>query len=481
MGKKLVVAVAIFLSSTPLFSQDTANNAGQVSKKYLDVVCTSSSGLSKKLDKKANKALRLFKKQEAKLMVKLSKTDSAAAQAVFAGTDQKYKELEQKLKGGELKQYIPQVDSLATSLKFLEANPQFLKEAEAVRGKLKEAMGKMEALKSQLKKAEDIKQFLKERKQFLKEQLGRFGLARELKKINKQVYYYSAQVNEYKAALKDPKKAGKKALELLAKNKSFREFMRKNSQLASLFRMPGDPNDAASTPNLAGLQTRAQVNALIQQQIAAGGPTAQAQFQQNIQAAQSQLSQLKDKVMKLGGGNGDMEMPEGFKPNNQKTKSFFQRLELGANLQSQRSNGILPTTSDIALSIGYKLNDKSIIGVGASYKLGWGQNIQNIRFSHQGLGARSFIDWKLKGALWISGGFEMNYRPDLADVTVPSPFGGSRKGAAWQRSGLVGLSRKIPIKTKFFKNTRIQLLWDFLSYEQVPRGQALVMRIGYTF
>lgn len=135
--------------------------------------------------------------------------------------------------------------------------------------------------------------------------------------------------------------------------------MRKNSQLASLFRMPGDPDDAGNMASLAGLQTRARkVNALIQQQVTAGGPNAQAQLQQNLQAAQGQLNQLKDKVIKMGGGSSDAEMPEGFKPNNQKTKSFLKRIELGTNIQSVRSNGILPTTSDLAISAGYQLNDK---------------------------------------------------------------------------------------------------------------------------
>ncbi|MBK9381707.1 MAG: hypothetical protein IPN39_10295 [Chitinophagaceae bacterium] len=207
----------------------------------------------------------------------------------------------------------------------------------------------MEALKGQLQKAEDIKQFLKERKQYLKEQLSKFGFTKELKKINKQVYYYAQQLNEYKEILKYPKKTEKKVLELLAKTKLFRDFMRKNSMLASLFRMPGDPNDPAYVASLAGLQTRAQVNSLIQTQIAAGGPNAQAQFQQNLQAAQSQLNELKDKILKAGGGSSNAEMPEGFKPNNQKTKSFLKRIELGTNIQSQKSTGFLPLTSDIGV------------------------------------------------------------------------------------------------------------------------------------
>jgi len=472
MVKRLTIILLFVSSISTVSAQDSAANPNLISKKYLDVVNARATNLNKKLDRKTQKVLQQFKKTEAQLKTKLSLKDSTAAATLFAGTEQQYKELETRLNGAGNK-YIAEIDSLATSLKFLQANPQLLKEAEVAKAKLQEATRNLEALKSGFANAESVREFLKQRRQFLKDQLSKFGFTRELKKINKQVYYYSNQINEYKAALKDPKKAAKKALDLLANNKSFRDFWRKNSQLASLFRLPGEPDDPSTQANLSGLQTRAQVNALIQQQLAAGGPNAQAQFQQNMQAAQGQLNQLKDKVIKMGGGSSDAEMPEGFKPNNQKTKSFLQRLELGTNLQSQRSNGIMPTTSDLGLSLGYRLNEKSIIGIGASYKLGWGQNIQHIRFSHQGVGARSFVDWKLKGALWISGGFEMNYRSEIRSITELKDY------SAWQRSGLIGLSRKIPVKTKFFKNTKAMLLFDFLSFNQVPRTQALIFRIGY--
>lgn len=472
MDKRLIFIVFFFYSLFTVSAQDTTNITITVSKKYLDVVNSTATDLNRKLDRKTQKVLRLFKKTETKIEAKLSAKDSTAASSLFAGTEQQYKELEQRLNGSGNK-YIAEIDSLSTSLKFLQTNPGFLQEAGEVKAKLQEATKKLDELKAGFANAETVRQFLKQRRQFLKDQLSKFGFTRELKRINKQVYYYSTQLSEYKAALKDPKKATKKALELLAGNKTFREFWRKNSQLASLFRLPSEPGDPGIQANLAGLQTRAQVNALIQQQIAAGGPNAQAQLQQNLQAAQSQLKQLKNKVIKMGGGSSDEEMPEGFRPQSQKTKSFFQRLELGTNIQSVRSNGILPTTSDLAISAGYKLNDKSIIGIGASYKLGWGQNIRNIRISHQGVGARSFIDWKLKGALWISGGFEMNYRTEIRNIAELKDY------SAWQRSGLIGLSRKIPVKTKFFKNTNLMLLWDFLSYEQIPRTQPVVFRIGY--
>jgi hypothetical protein len=150
-------------------------------------------------------------------------------------------------------------------------------------------------------------------------------------------------------------------------------------------------------------------------------------------------------------------------------------LEYGANIQSQKASNFFPTTSDIGLSVGYKLNDKSIIGVGASYKMGLGRGWNNLRLSHQGLGLRSYADIKLKGSFWISGGYEQNYKSAFDD------FDQLRDRNAWQKSGLIGVSKVVSLKTKLFKKTKVMLLWDFLSYEQVPRTQPIVFRIGYSF
>jgi hypothetical protein len=170
-----------------------------------------------------------------------------------------------------------------------------------------------------------------------------------------------------------------------------------------------------------------------------------------------------------------MQMPEGFKPNNQKTKSFWKRLELGTNTQSQKSTSFFPATSDLGLSLGYKLNDKSVVGIGASYKLGWGRGWNHIKFTSEGAGLRSFVDCKLRGSFWISGGYEANYKTAFNRIDELKTFN------AWQQSGLLGLSKVVNIKTKFFSKTKLQLLWDFLSYEQVPRTQALLFRVGYNF
>jgi hypothetical protein len=303
--------------------------------------------------------------------------------------------------------------------------------------------------------------------------LGKFQFAKELKKINKVLYYYAQQVNQYHRILRDPGAIQRKVIEYLSKTKQFRDFFRKHSMLASLFPLAGDPDDPGYMTNLAGLQTRAQVNFIIQNQVAVGGGNAQQQFSMNLQAAHSQLNQLKDKICQSGGESSGDIVPENFKPNNQKGKSFWQRIELGSTMQSQRATNLFPLTSDIGLSIAYKFSNEAAAGLGTCYKLGWGKGWNNVRITHQGFAFRTFIDYKLKGSVWVTGGYEHNYKSLIRNIDQ------LRNQSSWQKSGLIGISKVIPVKSKLFRITKLQLLWDFLSYSQIPATPPILFRIGH--
>lgn len=432
--------------------------------------------IDEKLNAKTAKVLRRFQKQQNKLKRKLFKVDSSSATSIFNAAEDRFRNLENNLQQPQkFTQYVPFLDTLKTSFKFLSENKDLIGKAKNIDDKLKDGLAKVNGLEGQLQKAEEVKQFLRQQRQFLKDELSRFGYAKELRNLNKEVYYYSQQIKEYKEVIRDKKKIERKAVELLSKTKLFQDFMKKNSMLASLFRMPvDDPTDPAYLQSLSGLQTRVQVNQLIQQQVAAGGPNALQEIKNNILQAQNQLQQLKEKMMKAGGGSSDDEFPE-FKPNSQRTKSLLQRLELGTNMQSQKSSSFFPVTSDIGLSLGYKLNDKSVVGVGASYKIGWGKSFRQISITHEGAGLRSFVDYNLKKTFWISGGYEMNYKSAFNKVEELKNLN------AWQQSGLIGISKKVAVNMKFLKSTKVQLLWDFLSYQQMPRTQPIVFRLGYSF
>ena len=419
--------------------------------------------------------LHRLQKIENKLRKKLAKKDSLAAARVFGDTYNKYQQLEQSLNNPagtltQYKQYVPALDSMVTALNFLAQHKNLLQgkygEAEAVLSNLK-------GLQDKLQEASAIQQFLKERKQYLYEQLQSYGLLKQWGSYNKEAYYYAAQVQEYKNLLHEPDKLLLRAYSILNQLPAFQSFFKKYSELASLFGVPANYGNAGS---LAGLQTRADVQQLIQQRIQAGGPNAQNAIQENMQAAQEQLSKLQDKINKLG-GNPDMNMPEKFRANNLRTRTFWQRLEYSTNLQTQQSNYFYPTTTDLGLSIGYKINNHGTIGIGAAYKAGWGNGWNHIRLSQQGAGLRSFIDYRVKGSFFASGGYEFNYQPLNSEVVANN----NALPTGWTQSGLLGLTKIVSLKSKLFKKTKLQLLWDFLSYSQVPRTQAIKFRVGYNF
>jgi hypothetical protein len=495
MGKHLLSAflLCLFLLTGQIcYSQDSSSIYNKILNfpdKLLNSVQKKAYVFESRLDLQAEKYLARMEKREEKLFRKMYKIDSTKARILQTESKEKYSQLAQRIKTGVEAPigivtggYLPYMDSLKGSLTVLKQSQNLITQSGQITQKLNSSFDQVKLLEAKLQQAEQVKQFIRERKEQIRQVLSRYtklpqSLLRQVKGINKEVYYYAQQIRDYREMISHPEKVERKAFSVLSKTKPFQEFMRKNSMLASLFRLPVDaPNDPAYLQSLAGLQTRAQVNQLVQNQLTLGGPSGSQQISSGLQQAQSQLQTLKDKVSRWGGGGSDMEMPEGFRPQNLKTKTFLQRIVLGTDVQTQRSTSLLPASSDLGISAGYRLNNNnSLIGVGFSYKMGWGQNIQNIHISSQGAGLRSFIDWKLKGSLWVSGGFEMNYR------SIFNSLDQLRELNAWQQSGLLGVSKKFNVQMKFFKNTKVQVLWDFLSYRQVPRTQPILFRVGYGF
>jgi len=247
--------------------------------------------------------------------------------------------------------------------------------------------------------------------------------------------------------------------------------MARNSQLASVFGFPSGSNGAVPT-TLVGVQTRSSVQQYIQANVVGAGANPQQFVQQQLHNGNGQLSDLKNKLPLFDKNGNAVDQPD-FKANQEKGKPFLKRIDLGANVQFGKINRLLPTTADIAFSIGYKLTGSGVIGVGSSYRLGLTDGVKHIQFSNQGFSIRSYIDWKIKGAFYLSGGYEKNYLPGMQNIRSPIEL------AEWQESGLIGLSRKYQINKKM--KASMTLLFDFLSYKNIPRSQPIIIRVGRNF
>jgi len=462
-------------------------NHKKVPVKYLNAVENKIDKYSNRITGKTEKTLVKLSKWENKIKNILDQVSPETSAKLFGNNATTFGSLLKKIQEGKAiaegykAKYNEYRDKLTTSVKYLEDQKDKLNKNLIT--PINSAKKKLAELEEEISNTEAVEAFIKERKQqLLNEAVKYIGKSKYLTKIDKEAYYYVETLRNYKELFSDKKKAEELAYKILNKIPAFKNFVQQNSMLASLFRMPSNGNpDMAS---LAGLQTRASVQAIIQDRIAAGGPNAQQQLSQNLQQGQSELNKLKDKIIQAGGSSSDANIWPGNSsisggsrmgaPNNQKSKTFLQRLEYGSNFQFAKNNSLVPTTADIALSVGYKLNDKSIMGIGASYKIGLG-SIQRISISHQGIGIRSFIDWKLKKQFFVSGGFEMNYNAQFKNITQ------LQDQRVWQQSGLIGITKKLNIKTKFFKATSIQLLYDILYRQHNPLSQPILFRSGYSF
>ncbi|AXY74674.1 hypothetical protein D3H65_12080 [Paraflavitalea soli] len=441
-----------------------------------------------KVERQQQQLLAGFYRREEKIIQKIRRSDSAKARLLETDLKDRYQKLQNKLKQpyqntGASSPYIPRIDSLETMLKWL--GPISNKKEE-----LGKALQAVDGLKAQLARNQEIEEFIKEREQSLRTLLSAdgvqaklpiHGLSNSISRYRKEFYYYKEKTKTFKESLQDPEKMERQALAIARKIPAFQKFMQQNSLLAQLFGPGVSDGGTANPAGLAGLQTRAAVTQQIQQQFGQSVGDPRQYIQQQVGAAQTELNRMKNRLESMrSGGHGDVDIPK-FKPNSQRSKPFLKRLEYGLNLQTGNKGAYdFPATNDLSLTLGYKLHDRLAAGVGMAYRFGLGKGWKNLDFTHEGIGLRTYVDFKLSdpqkglralfGNFWLSGGYEKNYMSRFKNEAA-------LRHVAWQTSGLVGISKKLRMKKKELK---VSMLWNFLN-RQSPIGQPFIFRYGYNF
>jgi len=488
MLSKLTIAgiIAISLSVHLCHAQSVDSLTGKVARfpsRWLQRIGSSTSSLNRQLTDETSSCLQKMARREEKMRQRLAAVDPAAAHRLFDGVAERYAVLTQQIKKdtgsrgqGFSGQYPAYLDSLKGSVAFLQEHPDLLSSAKGASGQLQATSLSLQAIQARMNDADGAKAFIQQRQQMLSQYLAQHSqfasvLQKPIAGMKQEAYYYSQQLRAYKEMWTNPDQLQQRALSLLNRLPAYQTFMKGNSMLGGLFHLPS----SYSTPQaVSGLQTKAQVADLVHGQVSAGGAGGDAALQGSLQSAQDQLNDYKGKLSRLGSGNGDMPLPN-FKPNDQKTKTFWRRLEYGVNIQTTRTGYYFPTVTDFGFSLGYRLGHDNLVGLGASYKLGWGNGINHIVLSSQGVGLRSYLQIKIKGSFSASGGFEYNY------TTPFTSYQQLRELQYWTKSGLIGVTKTVSMKNRVFRKTSVSLLWDFLSYQQLPKTQPFLFRIGYNF
>lgn len=486
--RSALLCVVLFQCLLPVFlsgqdKQDAIDRLNNFPTNFLSKINNKTASLDRQLTRQSKKYLQRLAGKESKLKDRLTKFDPAAANNLFSYDPQKqYGAFLQKLKsdsgGGKISasgEYLPYLDSLKLSLDYLKANPQLIKSSKLSSAEIAGSISQLQQLQAKMLDADQIKQFIAQRKEQISQYLSKYaklpsGLTNAYQQYSKQAYFYRDQVRSFRESLNDPDKILKTALVLLNKIPAFSDFAKSNSLLGSLFNTPGSTNPNPLSP---GLQTRDQLQTMLQDRMGVSGPKVFSGIQSATQSAQGQIDELRNKLK--ASGSGDLSNPD-FQRNDQRNKSFLHRLEYGTGLQTTKNNYFFPITSDFSFSVEYKLNKTNVVGFAIAYKMGWGENIHHIRISSQGLGLRSFADIKIKKNTFLSGGFEFNFQKPFNSTHIFD-----HELANWTKSGLIGISRIVSIKSRVFKKAKLQILWDFLSGRQLPRTEPLKFRIGYSF
>jgi hypothetical protein len=438
--------------------------------------------LEKLIERKTERALRRMQQKEARLQKDLQGKDSLKAQQLFADSRQKYQQLEAGMappaNGGwqtAYTNYIPGVDSMRTSVDFLVRQGGTIPGLPADKlQQLKMLSDQLNVLQAKLQNASDAEAFIKQREQQLKDQLTQYGLGKQLLGLNKEVYYYQQELAQYKDILSDKQKLQETILSIARKFPAFQSFWQKYSILGQLFPQPANYGTTAA---LDGLQTNAMITSLIQQKLGSGASavggvnSGSPRPQQYLDNAQGQLDGIKDKASNTGATNSNTTMPD-FKPDQQHGKTLWQRLTYGFNMQTQAATSFLPAITDIGVQLGIKVSDQIQIGIGGSYKVGTG-TLKCMHLSNEGVSTRSYVNIRAKGSIWITGAWEDNYMQafkSLQDL--------HNNVNVWQKSALLGLTKKYSIGKR---EGNMQLLYDFMAGQVVPRSSPLKFRVGYSF
>jgi hypothetical protein len=455
------------------------------------------SEFSEKINKAALQRLEAIQQQEAKLEKHLPKEELEKALQLKDELNKKLDALagfthapDSLLKSMFKGQYFARFDSLETLFKFAlpkTGNLAILKDAE----------DQIQRLKAELAMLDDCEKWLANREQQWKQLLSanpldKLKLPKAFGKWQEEALAYKMQVEHYKETIKDPQKIETEALRLLNKLPAFREFMSKNSELARLFGPPGGSTDLPQGTPIPGLQTRASLAQELQNRFGATALQSGGALQQQLQNGMDQLSQqqsltnpiqeIQETLSEMGHpsplrrGEGGEVSPAQAENAGLKSKTFKQRIEFGWNMQSAMRIQDFPAVRDVGLSLGYKLNPRSVVGVGIAYKFALGESWKDIEWTHEGVGLRSFIDWRMTEAggklfkgIWLTGGFEMNYWSRIAGNAT-------WKELAWEKSGLLGVTKQIKMKKK---EGKIQVLWDFLN--KSGSQSAIQLRYGFNF
>ena len=384
---------------------------------------------------------------------------------------------------------IPYVDSLKKSLLFFEKNTTALKSLNSMSTSISGARDQVSGIESKMQGVNKIQAFLQDRKNILSAELKAFPqLKKHIQQFRKEAFYYKAQMEQYKETLSSPDRIEKLVIGKLQHLPAFQNLGSRLPGPFSLLVFNGSSTQSTeaipvdSGENITGgLPARAAVQKFIQSNSPVMERTIDPlqQIRQQVDKSGEQTQLIPQKVIdffatvKNKFPSSVQSDKNDFTLNSQRVKSFWKRIDYGADLQFGKSVNYLPATSNITLKLGYKLDDKKTAGIGIAYIMGMGYGWKNIVLTHQGIGLKGYLKWNWKKGFALQAQAGWNYMTQFENIAE------LKNNDAWQKAGLIGISKDLKFTKKVKAN--IQFMFDLFYKTHIPYTQPTVFRFGYGF
>jgi hypothetical protein len=441
------------------YSQQEGDEVLARGKKYLDFNIRSLDRYNRRVSRQQEKLLNKLKRKEKVYAVKLKRKDSAS----FVRYQQQSLSFDSISRINKSSASIHRIRS-GSNVDSLVAIQKFLDEKAPFSTKLNSNVytDKLGTLKSDQQYNSYIGELINQRFTNLKNINANAKTISGFKSIDKQVFYAKEKIKVFKQINDEPSKVEEQALEILQGQQGFDKWM----DQASGRKMPSGSLGASELEKM-GYQTKRQIKEQLQQKLGSNlGGIQQSMGKQisdyqdrlkDVKAATGTLKQSKQSLRQLKNTN-----KPSFNINPMRAMPFSKRIEKQWNFQTNRATvDGNPAMLQLSAMAGFKHTPKLIYGAGIATSIGLGRNWNNIKFSFEGLGVRTFAEWQWLYGIGAYAGYERMFKLAAfinAYETIPQQKENTHSTSTYNESILIGLTKRYRINDRM--KGSIQVLYD---------------------
>ena len=469
----LLILLSLIISPFCIDVQEENTTAVSQGNLYISFKIKSLDKYNSRVERQQKQLLNKLKRKEKHFVHKLKSSDSSAYAQYKEQKTPSYDSISKLSKSDTgstaasfSKQRNATVDSLRGVLTFVQSKSGLSANTPQVQG----TTGELNTVQGKMNFRNYITQLITQRTNNLKSFAALSSNVPGLTGIEKQVFYSKAKMSVYKDMEEDPTKAEDKAMEYLQGSEGFDKCMKNTAQEDE--NTQSLAGSGAAELESMGYQTKRQIQGNLQQKFGNNIGIVVAQMNNQISDFQKNVTSAADDMRASKQSFSDIKNTDkpSFKVNPLRGVPFKKRIEKQYNWQTTRTStdGIRPATFEPSIMAGIKQTPKLTYGLGIASAFGLGSNWQNIHFSFQGIGLRSFITWQWQYGIGVYAGYEREYNQFV--------FTGNRKSgisdmpinqhskATYIESVLIGLTKSYHISSKY--DGQIQVLYDIWWQEK---------------